>query len=576
MTTWTELGIDVPSTGGAQRKTTCHRCAGSRKHPKEKCLSINLDDEWWKCHHCGWSGNLKQGEQGRPQADRWKPPVYRRPDLRPRKQADDTSDKLTNFFLDRGISRDILTRYDIRLDEEWMPSLEAWTTVIQIPYFRDGQVINIKSRSLIGKSFKQVFDAEKILYGLDDIKGSQEAIIVEGEMDKLAFAQAGIFHVLSVPDGAPPENSKPSDKKFEYLGNCEAQLNGLTKIILAVDSDGPGQELERELMRRLGPERCWIVRWPDGVKDANDMLLTHGIDGLCTTIEQAQPSPIEHVLSMGDLYEPVMAYYVAGRQRGFSTGFTNLDDFFTVAPGEFTVVTGIPSHGKSEFMDAVMINMIRDHGFVFAICSPENRPTPLHLAKLAEKIIGKPFLPGPTERMSPEEVQHALDWLAPHLYVLDSPEPLSITEVIKKARALVLQKGITHLILDPWNEFDHARPGNQTETDYISVAISQMKTFGMRSLVHTFVIAHPTKLQRDKQGKYPMPTPYDIAGSANWRNKPDNAITVLRPNIDIDPHYSEIHITKIRRKQHGRLGLCGLQWDPLCGRYSETALRGGA
>lgn len=572
MKVWSEFNIEVPQTGGTERFTTCPQCSASRKKKNAKCLSVNIEKEIWHCHHCGWKGTLKAGEANRPKTDRWKPAIYARPEF----MELHSDNRLYEFFADRGISVDVLSRYKVQLAVEWMPSLEERVPVIQFPYFRDGHVINIKSRTLIGKEFKQVFDAEKILYGLDDIKGLHEAIIVEGECDKLALAQAGIYHVLSVPDGAPPENAKPLAKKFEYLENCELQLSELTKIILAVDSDAPGQALERELLRRLGPERCWIVRWPEGVKDANDMLLAHGIDGLCAAIDQAHPTPIEHVLSMADLSEAVMTYYHTGRQRGFSTGWQNVDELFTVAPGEFTVVTGIPSHGKSEFIDALMVNMISQHGHVFGICSPENRPTPLHLAKLAEKIEGKPFLPGPTERMSPEEVYHAMDWLTPHLYVIDSPEPLSILEVIEKAKALVLQKGITHLVLDPWNEFDHQRPPNQTETDYISQSISHMKQFGLRHAVHLFLIAHPTKLIKDKEGKYPIPTPYDIAGSANWRNKTDNAITVWRPKLDVDPHYSEIHITKIRRKQNGHIGSCAMQWDPLCGRYSETALRGGA
>lgn len=574
MKTWSDFKIEIPVNGGAERFTICPECSGKRKKKNAKCLSVNVDKEVWNCHHCGWKGTLKHGEQGRPQIDRWRPPVYTRPSL-PATATDDTKidDRLLLFFGERGIGPDIIQQYKIHVAMEWMPDLEDRVPVIQFPYFRDGSVINIKSRALAGKSFRQVFDAERILYGLDDIKGLSEAIIVEGEFDKLAFAQAGIMNVLSVPDGAPALNAKPSAKKFEYLENCQDQLSELRKITLAVDSDEPGQALERELLRRLGPERCWIVRWPEGVKDANDMLLSQGIDGLYAAVEQARPTPIEHVLSMPDLAPAVMAYYHTGRQRGFSTGWTNVDELFTVSPGEFTIVTGIPSHGKSEFMDALMVNMIGLHGHVFAICSPENRPTPIHLAKLAEKIEGLPFLPGPTIRMSPENVLHALDWLAPNLYIIDSPDPLSILEVLEKARALVLQKGITHLILDPWNEFDHTRPPGKSETEYISDSISQIKQFCLRTMVHVFLIAHPTKLLKDKDGKYPIPTPYDIAGSAHWRNKSDNAITVWRPKLDIDPHYSEIHFTKIRRKHNGHIGACALQWDPVCGRYSSTQLR---
>ena len=72
--------------------------------------------------------------------------------------------------------------------------------------------------------------AEKILYGLDDIVGQSEVIIVEGEMDKLAMMEAGIKNVVSVPDGAPSrvkEGDIPpqeQDTKFSYLWNCRGAV----------------------------------------------------------------------------------------------------------------------------------------------------------------------------------------------------------------------------------------------------------------------------------------------------------------------------------------------------------------
>lgn len=572
MSTWSDLQIEVPASGGAERFTTCPKCSASRRKKTAKCLSVNVDKEVWHCAHCGWKGSLRQGEQARPQVDRWKPPVYARPTY----TFTSPSEQLAGFFLARGIGREVLERYLITLAIEWMPSVEDRVPVIQFPYLRNGEVVNVKSRTLMGKEFRQVADAEKVLYGLDDIKDQVEIVIVEGECDKLAFAQAGIYHVVSVPDGAPALNAKPSAKKFEYLENCEWYFEGVTKIIMAVDADAPGVALGLELMRRLGPERCWTVSFPAGVKDANALLVAEGVEAMHALLAAAIPNPIEHVVNSTQLTDQVMQYYYHGAQRGLSTGWPMLDQLFTVSPAQFTSVTGIPSHGKSEFMDALMINMIALHGAVFAVCSPENRPTEHHLAKLAEKIIGLPFLDGPTERMSADQVTHALDWLAYHLFIIDSPEPLSVDGAMKKAKALVLQKGVTHLILDPWNEFDHARPPSQTETDYVSVAISQMKSFARRHGVHVFVIAHPTKLQRDKDGNYPIPTPYDISGSAHWRNKPDNCITVWRDTQKDEQghntYYSEVHVTKVRWKQNGAIGKMALRWNPLNGIYTETAL----
>lgn len=566
MKTWDDFKIEVPMNGGIERFTTCPQCSASRKKKNAKCLSINIEKEIWNCHHCGWKGTLKGGEHERPRVDRWRPQEY----VRPAYSTATPSQQAIDFCAERGISRQIVERYRLTVGMEWMPQLEDRVPVLQFPYLRDGQVINIKSRALDQKAFRQVADAEKIFYGLDDIAGQEEIIIVEGEFDKLAFAAAGIPHVVSVPDGAPAENAKPSAKKFEYLENC-AQYFGeaAKKIIIATDNDAPGKALESELMRRLGPERCWRVVWPDGIKDANQLLLERGVDALYHLIADAQPSPIEHVLTISDLADGLLEYYRTGRQSGLSTGYPNLDELFTISPGQFTLVTGIPSHGKSEFLDQLMVNLIANHGAVFAVYSPENQPIAHHLAKIAEKVEGLPFLPGPSERMSVQDVTHAMEFLFPHLYMIDAPANMTVDEIIAKGDALVLQKGITHLVIDPWNELDHARENGQTETDYISLAISRLKQFGRRRGVHVFVVAHPTKLQRDPDGNYPVPTPYDVAGSAHWRNKSDNCLTVWR-NTNGNIHYSEIHVTKVRWKQNGHIGICAFQWDPVCGRYSPT------
>lgn len=572
MKSWSDFKIEIPASGGAERRTTCPECSHSRKKKNAKCLDVNIDKEVWLCHHCGWSGTLKQGVRDQPRTDRWKPQAYTRPEYR----AEPPNSQLVEFFAERGIPQRIVEQYEITLGMDWMPQQEEYVPCIRFPYHRiaasgEREVINVKMRTLIGKDFRQIANAEKILYGLPDITGT-EIVIVEGECDKLALATAGILYAVSVPDGAPAPNAKPTAKKFEYLENCEAELEPLTKIIIATDNDPPGAALKQELIRRLGPERCWTVTWPDGVKDANELLLSQGPDALRRLIDEAQPCPIENVLSMHDLAGELIRYYNEGRRRGLSTGWPNVDEFITFAPGELTVVTGIPSHGKSEWIDALMINLMDLHGSVFAICSPENRPIEYHLAKLAEKVTGLPFLPGPSDRMSAVNVVEALDWLEPRLYIIDAPETLSIETLLMKARALVLQKGITHLVIDPWNEFDHTRDAGMTETEYISKTLSRMKAFCRRHLVHIIIVAHPAKMLRQKDGTYPIPSPYDISGSAHWRNKPDNCVTVWR-NVEFDPHYSEIHTTKVRFKQNGRIGVAALEWNPVCGRYYPTTQR---
>ena len=210
----------------------------------------------------------------------------------------------------------MVRRNKIGAARHWIPALRGEVDCIAFPYFRNGEVINIKYRALSEKAFAQEKDAEKLLYGLDDIADQDEAIVVEGEMDKLALEETGIRNVVSVPDGAPSQlkdEVREDDAKFEYLGNCEAELTRLKKIILGVDHDEAGLVLGEELARRLGKERCWLVLWPDAsdgpCKDANESLLMHGPEVVREAIAEAEPYPITGLHRISHYEHDILALY---------------------------------------------------------------------------------------------------------------------------------------------------------------------------------------------------------------------------------------------------------------------------
>ena len=449
-----------------------------------------------------------------------------------------------------------------------MHQLEEEVPCLAFPYTRKGETVNIKFRAIHEKAFRQVKDAEKILYGLDDLT-EPWAVVVEGECDKLALDVAGIPNAVSVPDGAPPAGSKPSETKFEYLLNCTTQLDPLKKIVLAVDNDAPGKTLEEELARRLGPERCWRVTWPDACKDANEVLLRQGPEALRRCIDEAKPFPLEGVVRVEDLAEDVIRLYREGLRGGVSTGWNSVDQHYTVRPGELTIVTGVPSHGKSQFLDALAVNLARIHDLVIGICSPENLPVARHLAKLIELYTGQPFREGPQERVPQQGLLPALQWLDDHFVFLAPEETLTLTELLQTARSLVTRHGIRGLIIDPWNEFEHTRPNGQTETEYICTSLTHIRRFARNHGVHVWLVAHPQKLYRREDGSYPVPTPYDISGSAHWRNKADNCLTVWRDENDPDQPV-RVYVQKIRFREVGKIGMVELQFDRVTGQYKEA------
>jgi twinkle protein len=87
---------------------------------------------------------------------------------------------------------------------------------------------------------------------------------------------------------------------------------------------------------------------------------------------------------------------------------------------------------------------------------------------------------------------------------------------------------------------------------------------------HLWLVAHPTKLTKDpKQGTYPVPTLYDISGSAHFRNKADMGLSVWRDVMN-EHSPTEVHVQKVRFRECGRIGKCELYFDVVSGRFTET------
>lgn len=268
-----------------------------------------------------------------------------------------------------------------------------------------------------------------------------------------------------------------------------------------------------------------------------------------------------------------------GMKAGDSTGWKCIDELYTVIPGQLTIVTGFPGSGKSEWLDAMLLHLM-PQGWRFAMFSPENRPTHLHVAKLIEKYLGKPFGRGPNERATWSEVQSAakvLDCCFGFIQPRDAEVP-TVQHVVGLADQWLTSTASNDekrgLIIDPWNELDHLRPAALTETEYISQVLSFVRNWARTANVHVWIVAHPAK-QRREEGKLPIPRPDMIAGSQHWWNKADNCISVVRdyqnPDAPVD-----IHVQKIRFKNVGRIGTAALRYDRVTGQYWEPKTDGAA
>jgi twinkle protein len=568
MKTLDDFNISIPLGRTGEVTTTCPQCSPHRqKNPKARCLSVNVEKGVWHCNHCDWAGTLKEGVKDRSNPYANSPKTYRKPTY---SGVTPDGGKMLEWFASRSIPTDVVRRNRISVGQVYMPQVEAEVSAIRFPFFRNGEVVNIKSRDK-DKNFRMETGAERVLYGMDDCNGHETLIIVEGEIDKLSVEVAGFVNCVSVPDGAPSPKSKDYTSKFSFLENCEEFLAGFKRVILAVDSDAPGQKLEEELARRIGAERCARVEWPIGCKDANEVLITQGKEVLQERLVSARPYPVSGIFEVADFATSIDRMYEKGLPPGAKPGWPSLNHLITFQPGQWTVVTGIPGHGKSELLDAILVNLAAAYGWTFAIFSPENQPLELHFQKLAEKYVCKPFF-GP-QRMTRHELDAAKSWISERFtFVLPEADGLSVDNVLNLARVAVRRKGVQGVILDPWNELDHARPPSLSETEYISASLTKIRRFARENGVHVWLVAHPAKLRKEKNDRgemvYPVPTPYDISGSAHWRNKADNALTVYREVIN-ESNLVQVHVQKVRFKYCGKPGVTELRYDRMTGRYDE-------
>ena len=262
-------------------------------------------------------------------------------------------------------------------------------------------------------------------------------------------------------------------------------------------------------------------------------------------------------------------YKAGGLPKGADVGWPSVSSLYSVGLGQWTLITGTPGSGKSEWLDAVMVNLAKQGGWHFVIYSPENWPLALHHSKIIEKYLGKPFNPGPTPRLSEDELDEAEEWMAGKFHFA-KPDSPSIVDILNEAsRFASMNTRKCGIVIDPWNQLEHYRPAGMSETEYVSQTLSEVITWVRERNCHLWLVAHPSKMQRNKEGKLPVPTPHDVSGSAHFWNKADNCITVWRDQSDYQKQEVDIHVQKVRFKHIGRVGLATILYDRVTGRYFE-------
>lgn len=519
-----------------------------------------MDDAWvYHCHHCGVSGNVPFEKTKY---------VERKLSVVPNPKITQTALEESHyaFLSTRGISKETADKMKLFASEKWFMRLNRAAPAIGFPYYRNGQLVSAKYRSLEDKDFTQDAGGAHDFFGIDNVDPTKPIVIVEGEIDALTGMECGIENVVSVPSGAPIKVADgkvlaTEDKKFAFVWNAFETLSKAPYIVIATDNDAPGQALAEELARRIGKHKCRLTKFDR--KDLNEVLLNEGADAVREIVQKAEPYPVEGLSSAGKFEERLNDLWSKGTGKGMSTGYTSLDQIYTVAPGQLTVVTGYPSHGKSNFVDQLMVNLARQHDWKFAVCSFENQPE-IHISRLMEINEQKRFFEG-TNRMSEIEKDRAFKWVNEHFLFMDSEtvEPATIDSILDRAKAAVARMGIRGMVIDPYNYIDMKNRGD-SETGAISDLLTRVQAFAKAFGVHVWFVAHPAKVARSGTD-LPRPDGMAIAGSMAWWAKADCGLTIHRADAGV-----EVAVWKCRYRWVGTQGEALLGYDRVTGTYSET------
>lgn len=557
---WSDFNIKPSDDSKNFELLPCPQCCKTTISQITPLYISHIKNNWF-CRQCGFCGDLNIGMQKASPKNNIDILNY---------QPNSDSQEL-EYFIKKGISRKTLEDLKIGFTENQYnpydnenPNAKAFI----FPYILNNKIVNLVYRRVFTNS---AIGGEEIVFNADSINNN-ETYLTLNEIDALSLHEAGFKSVISLFNTTEKDTSDNDsiEKILDSIAKSEKLFKNIKKIVLALPNNSIAEQLEPELIRRIGITKCWVAK-PPIQGTWNDILVNYSPESVASLLSNAKEPKISGIISLQDVSEEIDRLYEIGMERGVSTGYASLDPYYTVVPGQMTIVTGIPGHGKSNILDQIMVNIARSYQWRFAIFSPENQPVARYYSSLMGKYVQKAFGLQHSHRMSKEEKDYAKAWVDRYFSVIlpDEDDDSSLKGILKKAETLVFRRGIKGMVIDPWNELDHERPNNLTETEYISKCLTTIRQFGRLHRVHMWIVAHPQKLKKDLDGKYPVPTPYDIAGSAHFRNKADNAVAAWRNAGGPDESILDFHVQKIRYQEVGSLGRVSLRFEKQSGTYID-------
>ena len=465
------------------------------------------------------------------------------------------TDEIVTYFSTRGISFETLKDFKIGSDEHGN---------IVFPFYRNNELVFVKYRKPKkytkedGPKEWQENNTEPILFGMDNVAFGKPLVITEGEIDALSLYEAGVHNVVSVPSGC---------NNMDWVTLCWEWLESFNEIILFGDSDEPGTEMVSTLMRRLGEDRCMVPKeYPEllyngkhfnrSCKDANEILLCYGPEGLKSLVDACEPAPIKGVLEVATIRRKAETFIS-------TTRIPQLDEMLNgFIEGGVTILSGKRASGKSTIGSTFILNAI-DQGVPCAAYSGELSPSRflewILLPATESKYVGYVTDPKTNKHIATvsEDIENRIrEWLKGKLYLFDDSETFdedTQSAVLKVFEMCARRYGCKLFLID---NLLSLLPQSDDEIKMQARVIKKIKAFAKKFKAHVIVCAHPRKESANATFSNDS-----VSGSSAITDLADSVFALERPNI---------RVTKNRT--YGTTGYVLCDYDPVNHRIYQKGL----
>jgi twinkle protein len=273
---------------------------------------------------------------------------------------------------------------------------------------------------------------------------------------------------------------------------------------------------------------------------------------------------------VSDVFPRMLDGFRHGKAKGESTYFNSLNPHFTWKAGDFTLFSGRPNSGKSEFVYQLMLAKAAFDGWKWAVFTPENFPADEFYDTLIHALVGKAVEQRFSNVMTEAEYTAAAQFIQDHFFFLYPDTKHTVEEIERNFEYAIREFGCKGVLVDPFNQL--SRQFTERDDQFLDGFLSDRKRFALTHNICYTMTAHPRGMRKNKDGEYEEVDFYDLSGGAMWGNKIDNFLVVHRPFQSSDPKNAVVEIIVRKIKKQKLVGVPGrVTWsfDRATNRFKE-------